>query len=296
MKKEISFGVLTLLLVGGLMGCASSPESGVPDISKFKEISLEEFGTYRTENIKNVIVKMNPGNQNEFRYSDGYISINRTGCSVTELEKDPTYAQLKARLENSESAIFYVRFTPAATDIFTTIFVGSSPAHYDIVQIDGLVSVDEANQIEAQKQSDREAADTAKRIAGEAAAEAKKKADAEAKEAKQNPKNLDRSLYKQVTVEDFSFDMVAGNLLVGSKVSFKANFLTKPTGTRYNFKDVNMLITLSSDHNFVRDIPEFCFTGMYYGAYIPSMTTVNVYVTVKKTGQTGECSVDIVEW
>jgi hypothetical protein len=45
-----------------------------------------------------------------------------------------------------------------------------------------------------------------------------------AKEAKQNPNHLDRSLYKRISVEDFSFDMVAGKLATGSKVVFKSSF------------------------------------------------------------------------
>jgi hypothetical protein len=141
--------------------------------------------------------------------------------------------------------------------------------------------------------NEREQAEKAERTA---AAEAKKKADAEALEKKQNPNNLNRSAYKEITVEDFSFDMVAGNLAVGSKVCFNDNFLRKPTGTEYTFKNVNFGLTLSSNHNFVRDIPESCFTGMIWGSYVPSMTRVKVFVTVKKTGQAGTCSVDIVEW
>jgi hypothetical protein len=130
----------------------------------------------------------------------------------------------------------------------------------------------------------------------EKAAEAQKKAKAEILEAKQNPKSLNRTEYKKFTVEDFSFDMVAGNLPVGSKVTFRAKFWGKPTGTSYSFRDINGLITLSSDHNFVRDIPELCFTSVWIGSYLAEQTTVDVFITVTKAGQTGTCSVDIVEW
>ena len=133
-----------------------------------------------------------------------------------------------------------------------------------------------------------------------AAKEAKKKAEEEAKaaakEAKFNPNKLDRSQYKGITVSDFTFDMVAGNLAAGTKVAFTAKFMGKPTGTNYMFDGVNTLITLSSSHNFVRDMPNSCF-GRYQGLFgwLPQ-ESVKVFVTVKKPGQTGECSVDIVEW
>lgn len=128
-------------------------------------------------------------------------------------------------------------------------------------------------------------------------AEAKKKAEEEAKDAKFNHKKLDRSQYKGITVEDFSFDMVAGNLAAGSKVAFEAMFFTKPTGTKYMFKDVDMGITMSSDHNFVRDIPDICFNSVYnsFVGHIPQRT-VRVYLTVKKPGKYGECSADIINW
>jgi tetratricopeptide (TPR) repeat protein len=128
-------------------------------------------------------------------------------------------------------------------------------------------------------------------------ADIQKKKAAEAKEAKFNPNKFDRSQYKEITVEDFSFDMVAGKFNAGTKISFKAKFLTKPTGMNYRFEDVNSLITFSTTHNFVRDIPDRCF-GPYQHAFLgwQSQDSVKIFVTVKKPGQSGECSVDIVEW
>jgi hypothetical protein len=148
------------------------------------------------------------------------------------------------------------------------------------------MTMDEVSAFEAQQKAEQTAA-----------AEAKKKAEAEALEAKQNPNKLDRSLYREITAEDFSFDMMAGKLPVGSKVGFKASFFTKPTGTNYRFDDVNLSITLSTNHNFVRDIPDRCF-GPYQDwirGWKPK-DSVKIFVTVKKSGESGECSVDIIEW
>jgi hypothetical protein len=111
-------------------------------------------------------------------------------------------------------------------------------------------------------------------------------------EAKYNPNKLDRSQYSEITVEDFSFDMVAGRLAAGAKVTFKTQFLTRPTGTSYRFKNVDPLITLSTAHNFVRDTPDKLFDS----SRSTDDRTVKIYVTVKKPGQSGECSVDILEW
>jgi hypothetical protein len=153
-------------------------------------------------------------------------------------------------------------------------------------KIEGLMSIEEADAREAQQKAEREAAEAAK-----------KKAEAAALEVKQNPSNINRALYKGIKVEDFSFDMVAGNIKVGTKVAFRAKFFTKPTGTEYRFQDLNLAITLSSNHNFVRDMPATCFGGVqsqFWG--YQSQQYVVIYVTVKKAGKYGEATVDIVEW
>jgi hypothetical protein len=155
-------------------------------------------------------------------------------------------------------------------------------------KVEGLLSWGEVVHIKAKEKAEAEAKEKAEREAKEKAeAEAREAARKAAEEAKRNPHNLDRSLYKEITVEDFSFDMVAGNLAVGSKVCFRAKFFTKPTGPTYRFDDIDRAITLSSSHNFVRDIPERFFDWQHF---------VKIFVTVTKTGQTGTCSVDIVEW
>ena len=118
------------------------------------------------------------------------------------------------------------------------------------------------------------------------------------KEKNQNPNNLDRSQYKRIDVSDFSFDMVAGRLPVGSKISFRAFFLGRPTGTNYGFKDVNLGITLTSNYNFVRHLSKYHFESYWsdWGSYTVTQERVTVYVTVQKTGQLGQCSIDIIDW
>jgi hypothetical protein len=146
----------------------------------------------------------------------------------------------------------------------------------------------DAEALAARRQAEAEALEARKKAEAEVLA-ARRKAEEEAHEAKQNPNRLDRSLYRVIKVEEFSFDMVTGRLPVGSKVAFTAKFSGKPTGTDYRFSSVNGYITVSTTHNFVRDIPD-----KYFGTF--SDWLVKVYVTVKRAGQTGECSVDIVEW
>ncbi len=85
--------------------------------------------------------------------------------------------------------------------------------------------------------------------------------------------------------------MVAGKLPVGSKVVFIAEFGLKPTGVEYHFQEVDSLITISTNHNFVRDIPNECF-----GIRLAGNKPVKVYVTVKSSGKISKCSVDILEW
>jgi hypothetical protein len=160
----------------------------------------------------------------------------------------------------------------------------------------------EEQRLEQQKLAEEQRLVEERRLAEERLAEAKRKAEAEAaraaaEEAMHNPNKLDRSSYRGIKVEDFSFDMVAGKLAAGTKVAFTAKFLTKPTGTTYLFEDVNFGITLSSNHNFVRDMPDRCF-GPWNHWFLgwQSKSAVNLYVTVKRPGQPGECSVDIIDW
>jgi len=115
-------------------------------------------------------------------------------------------------------------------------------------------------------------------------------------ETKFNPNKLDRTQYREMKVEDFSFDMVAGKLTAGTKVAFEAKFLTKPTGLKYQFENVNLLITLSTTHNFVRDMPDNCFGSKILSWGVENQKSIKVFVTVKRPGQSGECSVDIIDW
>jgi hypothetical protein len=180
----------------------------------------------------------------------------------------------------------------ALYDIFTGNLTGVSQKSATIV----LVKTPEAQAREtaaAERKAQLAAEEEAKR---KAEAEERLAAMAAAQEVKSNPNKLDRSQYKKTAVEDFSFDMVAGKLPAGSKVAFEAEFFIKPTGTKYSFDDVNIGITISSDHNFVRDMPAWCFGSTNIVGQRKPQEPVTVYVTVKKSGQYGECSVDIIDW
>jgi len=122
--------------------------------------------------------------------------------------------------------------------------------------------------------------------------EARMIAEAEVKEKLQNPKNLDRTQYRKFDVSDFSFEIVSGRLPAGSKVSFTAFFLLRPTGTNYSFRDVDGTITFTSDHNFHREMERRYFEGYHTG----TQRNVTVYVTVQRSGLLSQCSVDIIDW
>jgi hypothetical protein len=111
--------------------------------------------------------------------------------------------------------------------------------------------------------------------------------------AKANPDNYDLSQYEETTSEDFSFDMVAGNLPVGAKVGFNAVFFIKPTGTSYKFNAVDFALTLNSRHNFVKELSAWNFEP---DPMFNIQSAVFVYVTVLKSGQFGECSIDALHW
>jgi hypothetical protein len=160
-----------------------------------------------------------------------------------------------------------------------------------IDKIEGLRTMDEVRaEARALEVAEAEALAARRKAEAEALA-ARRKAEAEAHEAKQNPNRLDRSLYRVIKLEEFSFDMVTGRLPVGSKVAFMAQFSIKPTGTRYHFGYVDFSITVSTTHNFVLDIPD-----RYFGIFSDRDKEVKVYLTIKRAGQRGECSVDIIEW
>jgi hypothetical protein len=128
------------------------------------------------------------------------------------------------------------------------------------------------------------------------AAEEKRLAEAAAKELNQNPKNLDRTQYRKMDVSDFSFNMAAGRLPVGSKINFSAQFLGRPTGITYLFRNIDIGITMTSDNNFARHLSRAHFESYVDGHTIVNQRSVSVFVTVQRTGQFGLCSVDIIDW
>jgi hypothetical protein len=310
MKKGIVFGVLALLLVSGLTGCMSlsggifgsgSSDSGQGEAKEvvYKEIPYSE--------LAQAISSVNsPGNG--FIVEAYFIDTDAPGegsYRISETQKGTPSQWFDAHDGGDDDAHYHSYLEPHQFETYNAqtyrridktkkykIYLGLYQNSYStkdwdvyIDKIEGLRTMEEVAAIEAQEKAEQTAAN-----------EAKKRVDVEAKESKQNPNGLDRSKYKEITVEDFSFDMVAGKLSIGSKFCFQAKFFTKPTGTNYRFDDVNMALTLSSDHNFVRDIPERCFAAGQGLFGWENQRSVKIFVTVTKTGQTGTCSVDIVEW
>jgi hypothetical protein len=294
--KKWSVLLLAVLAAGFaaavLMGCASGPSGGKGSNAEYQEISISHIDglidfPQKMKNGQRFVLKgeglINGSTSWNYYMIKGFGST--TTFSIADL--GPGYESFWDRVRYAKLLTIY--FTYNRGSLFTLTVVANP---FVVDKIEGLPTVEEAQARKEQENAELAQAEAERK----AAAEAREKAREAEFEKKQNPNNLDRSLYKKITVEDFSFDMVAGKLPAGSKVVFNANFLFKPTGTSYKFKDVNPLISIISDHNFVRDIPESRFTGVTNGNYVPSLTTVNVYVTVKQPGQTGECSVDIINW
>jgi hypothetical protein len=299
----VVFKLCTLaLFVCGLTSCALLQEA--PPV-EYKEIDFSELEnaikkrTYASEFF--IVDAYITGIEGISEYSSAYISEDPRPGSGQRIElhlaNSLTNKYGALQLEYSNGDEIRKRIIPGKKyKIYIGIYHQDFQNVVLINKIDGLGTVEEASAVIAEQKAAEEAKIKAEEDARTAKWEAQKKEEAAANELKFNPGKLDRSKYKEITVEDFSFDMVAGKLPAGSKVAFKAMFLTKPTGTKYLFDDVNIFITLSSNHNFVRDMPEACFGAYsFYGTWV-EQRSVKVFVTVKKPGQNGECTVDIVEW
>jgi hypothetical protein len=73
-------------------------------------------------------------------------------------------------------------------------------------------------------------------------------------------------------------------------------FSYKPTGTTYRFDNMDLSITISTNHNFARDIDNIHFDDeSFFGLALPQLS-VKIYVTVTKTGEYGTATVDIIDW
>jgi hypothetical protein len=222
-------------------------------------------GTYRISDTSNGTPSrwFNPHEGDEYDSKFNYVTPHQF-----EIYNDETYRRID---ETKKYRIFFGVYQHKYEGYWTTF----------IDKIEGLWTWEEVAAIEEKQKAEAEA----KRKAEEEAA-------AIAREAKFNPNKFNRSQYKATTVEEFTFDMVAGKFNVGTKISFVTTFIGKPTGTEYNFKGIDFSITFSSTHNFVRDMPERCFDwGLFSSQY-----AVRIFATVKSTGRSRECSVDIVEW
>jgi hypothetical protein len=306
MKKVFLGLVAAFLLASGLTGCAS--------LSGSKSVAIDAYpaGT-------SVVIYDAKGNKVEvdgtFR-SGGTVTLPKTATYTFEASKE-NYAPKKVTVKPKFNHLFWGNFLLAGVGVGVGSVLGESTSDelfsysyfaygigaigvigifYDIFTGSLQTMPSQPITFSLEMTPEGLAQQAAQQTAQKQAEVEKKQAEAEANELKRNPKGLDRSQYKEISVEDFTFDMVAGNLKVGTRVCFEDNFLGKPTGTEYRFNGVNALLTLSSTHNFVRDIPESYFTGILLGRYIPQFTTVTVYVTVTKTGEYGTGSVDIVEW
>jgi hypothetical protein len=272
-------------LFGGLLGGSSSPKAEVsPETVPIPEAVPITSTEIPFSELEQAIAQVNTAGHGfiveayvlhpdwmYFRIGDK-IPV-RGGITLGAQDFNDKYPDINKQLEDDRQYTVYI-------DVLKKDRYGQNSESYNgiVTRIDGLRSVAEVS------------------AAKEAVAEAERLAAAQAKEAKQNPNGLDRSQYRKITVEDFSFDMVAGNFSAGTKVTFQAKFFTKPTGTNYRFDDVNLQITLSSNHNFVRDIPQRCFEGGQGWFGYESQRSVQIYATVRKTGQTGEATVDIIDW
>jgi hypothetical protein len=219
------------------------------------------------------------------RYSRG--GSDSGNLSTEDLDKENEYSFLGDRIESDKLYTVYFTVKNSGGD--------ESKNYFSIDRIEGLMPLEEGQVIASQREAEKAKVEAEK--------EAKAEAERKAREAKWNPNNLDRSQYKGIAVEDFAFDMAAGKLPAGSKVQFLAKFLTKPTGTAYRFQDISLAINLTSNHNFVRDMPSKCFEtslvdllGLFGSPLLIDQQAVRIYVTVQKPGQAGECSVDIVVW
>ncbi|MDR2499523.1 MAG: tetratricopeptide repeat protein [Treponema sp.] len=112
-------------------------------------------------------------------------------------------------------------------------------------------------------------------------------------EKRQNPNGLNRSQYKEISYGDLCQGVLSGDLAVGTKMAFLAQFAYKPSGKEYIFYYHDSLVDIISNHDFARDMPKECFRPSF-GSYFPDY--VRVYVTVKRNGGGGECYIDIIDW
>jgi hypothetical protein len=266
MKRAVlAVMALVLLVIGGLAGCASYSEVQVTDLDTHPQGQLFKI-TAKVKKIERNHLWLEGAENKQVSWLLGENSIGH----------NPEYKHFPYRVDFSRTYTFYI----------------TGYNYWYITRVDGeLKSIEEGAIAEAAAEAEA----NAKKEAEEAA---KAEAERKAQEAKWNPNNLDRSQYKGITVEDFAFDMAAGKLPAGTKVSFAAYFLTKPTGTSYRFRDVNLAINLTSSHNFVRSMPRNCFESYMsdLSGWIVDKQRVRIYVTIQKPGQAGESSVDIVEW
>jgi len=268
--KKIIFTLIVLMLVGGLIACATFVGGKDGEYVEIPNSALKPVSSYKVGS------KIKTTTQFSVGYETRALNLNCDGRLTTAGYSGwlnfstEEYPQISERLERNKEYTVYL----------TVRSIGRNNNYYYLDLIEGLRSVEE---LQAARRAEIEARDAPLR-------------------AVRNPDSLNLTQYRQISASDFSFEMVAGRLPVGSKVRFQARLLGRPTGTSYKFREIDTGITLTSRHNFVRHLERIHFESyterhpFQAGFLNIEQQTVLVYVTVQRQGQRGECSIDALNW
>jgi len=268
--NSIVFKSVVFFIVIGLFNCASTGSVATTEPLVIDRAELKYPGEY-TPGTK-IIVK-----NTSINYSTRLGS--RMGIRVLELGVNPVFV-----LEDDQFPLINRRIVPGRTYTVHHIVYNENPDvkrsrgiyygnKFYLEDIEDLLSIEEAERIEASLNA--------------------------AYIALRNPANHDLSKYRQITASDFSFEMTAGRLQTGSKVRFSASFLSRPTGISYKFREIDIGITLNSQHNFVSQLNDRYFSEIFIPGsppFIIQRNNVTIYVTVIRAGQFGEVSIDAMNW
>jgi len=271
-KKKTKGGIFLLLVLFFvfLIGCASTITVGGKngEHAEIPNSELKPIDSYSVGSRIKTTIRLTVGSSGGITWVSDINLIGISNITTQPRRNEIVYSteeipRLLARLESNKEYTVYL-----------TVRSFGGDKYYFLDRIEGLKSMEEI-----------EAADRARR-----------EAEQRALWAVRNPDNLDRTQYRLMNASDFSFEMVAGRLPAGSKVRFQANFLTKPTGTSYKFKEVDIGIILNSRHNFVRHLEDEHFGLASFGNLPLPQQPVILFVTVQRPGQFGEVTIDILNW
>ena len=256
--------IAILVFVFMFIGCASTG-GGKGDYQEIQNTQLKEAKSYgRGKKIKTTVTWSGTGINlpQGLRFVSSF-GVSPNGNEILFSEKE--YPSLLGRLEANKEY---------------TVYLTVMRRHWTELNIFALDKIEVLKSIEVYEAEQNAAAEA--RLA--------------ARWAPRNPNNLDRSQYRRMSVSDFTFGMSAGTLPIGSKVWFECYFLARPTGTNYNFRNIALTITFTSRHNFAGRMKTEHFQETFLGTSRLSQWPVQVFVTVTRAGQLGECSVDIMNW